>query len=88
MTFLKLRLILLFYVCEVLSVCMCISLALGVQKKVLDPRDWSYRCCEPPRGCWGLNQGLLYKQQVLLTTEPALYPHFCLFVSVLFVCLF
>jgi hypothetical protein len=25
--------------------------------------------CEPPRGCWELNLGLLEDQQVLLTTE-------------------
>jgi hypothetical protein len=42
------------------------------QKRVSDPITDG---CEPPRGCWELNSGLLEEESVLLTTEPSLQLH-------------
>jgi hypothetical protein len=41
------------------------------QKRALDPMIDG---CEPPRGCWKLNSGLLEEQSVLLTAESSLQP--------------
>jgi hypothetical protein len=43
------------------------------------PREWSYRCCESPCGCWELNLGLLEEQLLLWTTEPSLQPQMQLY---------
>lgn len=38
--------------------------------------------CESPCMCWELNSGSLQEQQVILTTEPCLQPHFIMFLNV------
>jgi hypothetical protein len=44
-------------------------------EELLDPQNWSYSWCEPPRGCWELNPGPLEEWWVLVTAESSLQPH-------------
>lgn len=47
----------------------------GGQKKMSDPLNCSYGCCEPRCGCWKGNLGPLQKQQILLFAAPSLQPY-------------
>ena len=47
----------------------------GVQKRMLDPWNWSLGNCELPCGCWELNTSPLEEHLVLLKAEPYFQRH-------------
>ena len=70
----------------VLLTCMCTMYMSGAhqgQKRVLThPKTGVTAGCEPTRGCWELNLGLLEEQPVLLIAKPSPAPN-CMFFSCL-----
>ena len=66
MYFLKNIYLFIYYVYNILSVCMSAG-----QKRA---PDLITDGCEPPCRCWELNSGPLEEQAMLLTTEPSLQP--------------
>ena len=49
----------------------------GIRQKIKEQRSHGNTVtdgCEPQRGCWELNSGLLEEQPVYLTGKPSLQP--------------